>query len=123
MIVGDALPARPTAVLAAPPDGDGRRRAARRLAAAADRLVELVAGDRAISCSSSSAAVGDPGAACRAGLRARAEYEHRLSVAGDPRGVYGRYPPVQSGWFADPQNGWQLRYFDGAVWTPYTSRR
>jgi hypothetical protein len=29
-----------------------------------------------------------------AGLRARAEYEHRLSLAGDPHGIYGRYPPV-----------------------------
>ncbi|PRC53498.1 hypothetical protein C6A85_53535, partial [Mycobacterium sp. ITM-2017-0098] len=26
-----------------------------------------------------------------AGLRARAEYEHRLSLAGDPRDMYGRY--------------------------------
>ena len=34
-----------------------------------------------------------------AGLRARADYEHRLTIAGDPRGVYGRYPPVQPGWF------------------------
>jgi hypothetical protein len=34
-----------------------------------------------------------------AGLRARAEYEHRLSLTGDPRGIYGRYPPVQPGWF------------------------
>ena len=58
-----------------------------------------------------------------AGLRARAEYEHRLTIAGDPRGVYGRYPPIQPGWFADPQNGWQLRYFDGAAWTPYALRR
>jgi predicted acyl esterase len=30
-----------------------------------------------------------------AGLRARADYEHRLSLAGDPRGVFGRYPPVR----------------------------
>lgn len=52
-----------------------------------------------------------------AGLRARADYEHRLSLAGDPRGLYGRYPPVQSGWFPDPQNRYQLRYFDGAWWT------
>lgn len=29
-----------------------------------------------------------------AGLRARAEYEHRLNMAGDPRGTFGRYPPV-----------------------------
>ena len=54
-----------------------------------------------------------------AGLRARAEYEHRLCLAGDPRGVYGRSPPVQPGWFADPQNRYQMRYFDGAMWTPY----
>lgn len=58
-----------------------------------------------------------------AGLRARAEFEHRLSLAGDPRGIYGRYPPVQAGWFLDPQNGSQLRYFDGALWTPYARRR
>ena len=56
-----------------------------------------------------------------AGLRARAEYEHRLSLGGDPRGIYGRYPPVQSGWFPDPQNRCQLRYFDGALWTGYTA--
>jgi uncharacterized protein DUF2510 len=55
-----------------------------------------------------------------AGLRARAEYEHRLSLAGDPRGMFGRYPPVQAGWFPDPQNRYQLRYFDGALWTPQT---
>jgi hypothetical protein len=29
-----------------------------------------------------------------AGLRARADYEHRLILAGDPHGLYGRYPPV-----------------------------
>lgn len=65
-----------------------------------------------------------------AGLRARAEYEHRLSLAGDPRGVFGRYPPVQPGWYPDPcpaigarQNRYQLRYFDGAVWTPHAVSR
>ncbi|MCT7657648.1 hypothetical protein [Mycobacterium deserti] len=31
-----------------------------------------------------------------AGLRARADYEHRLSLAGDPRGTFGRYPPMWS---------------------------
>jgi hypothetical protein len=56
-----------------------------------------------------------------AGLRARADYEHRLSLRGDPRGIYGRYPPVQPGWFPDPQNRSQLRYFDGALWTGYTA--
>jgi hypothetical protein len=56
-----------------------------------------------------------------AGLRARAEYEHRLSLRGDPRGIYGRFPPVQPGWFPDPQNRSQLRYFDGSVWTGYTA--
>jgi hypothetical protein len=55
-----------------------------------------------------------------AGLRARADYEHRLNLAGDPRGLFGRYPPVQAGWFSDPQNRCQLRYFDGGVWTSYT---
>jgi hypothetical protein len=58
-----------------------------------------------------------------AGLRARADYEYRLSLAGDPRGVFGRYPPVQPGWFADPQNRYQLRYFDGAMWTGHTVLR
>jgi hypothetical protein len=56
-----------------------------------------------------------------AGLRARAEYEHRLNLTGDPRGIYGRYPPVQPGWFPDPQNRYQLRYFDGGLWTGYTA--
>src|SRR6478672_10521233 len=55
--------------------------------------------------------------------RALAEFEHRLSLAGDPRGVFGRYPPVQPGWFPDPQNGSQMRYFDGALWTPYARPR
>jgi hypothetical protein len=32
-----------------------------------------------------------------AGLRARADFEYRLSLSGDPRGVYGRFPPVQPG--------------------------
>ncbi|MDZ4264457.1 MAG: DUF2510 domain-containing protein [Mycobacterium sp.] len=64
-----------------------------------------------------------------AGLAARAEYEHRLSLAGDPRGTFGRYPPVQPGWYPDPdpqrhpQHRCQLRYFDGAVWTAYVARR
>ncbi len=58
-----------------------------------------------------------------AGLRARAEYEHRLRLAGDPRGLYGRYPPVAPGWFPDPQSRYQLRYFDGGVWTPYAVPR
>jgi hypothetical protein len=57
-----------------------------------------------------------------AGLRARADFEHRLNLAGDPRGFYGRYPPVQqAGWFQDPQNRYQLRYFDGGLWTGYTA--
>src|SRR5258705_1274064 len=58
-----------------------------------------------------------------AGLRARADFEHRLNLAGDPRGLFGRYPPVQPGWFPDPQNGSHIRYFDGAVWTPYARPR
>jgi len=58
-----------------------------------------------------------------AGLRARADYEHRLRLAGDPRGLYGRYPPVQAGWFPDPQNRSQMRNFDGALWTPYARPR
>ena len=52
-----------------------------------------------------------------AGLRARAEFEHRLTLSGDPRGTFGRYPPVQPGWFPDPRNGCEMRYFDGAMWT------
>ena len=58
-----------------------------------------------------------------AGLRARADYEYRLSLRGDQRGVFGRYPPVQAGWFPDPQNRCQIRYFDGAMWTPHAVRR
>jgi membrane protein implicated in regulation of membrane protease activity len=30
----------------------------------------------------------------RAELLARAEIQHRWSLAGDPRGTYGRYPPA-----------------------------
>ena len=59
----------------------------------------------------------------RAALRARADFEYRLNLAGDPRGVYGRYPPVQPGWFRDPGPGRQWRYFDGAVWTGHTAPR
>lgn len=33
-----------------------------------------------------------------AGLRARADYEHRLNLVGDPRGLYGRYAPVGPNW-------------------------
>ena len=58
-----------------------------------------------------------------AGLRARADYEYRLSLAGDPRGLFGRYPPIQAGWFPDPQNRYQMRYFDGALWTGHALRR
>ncbi len=29
------------------------------------------------------------------------------------------YPPVQAGWFPDPQNRCQIRYFDGALWTQH----
>src|SRR5690242_17747709 len=53
------------------------------------------------------------------GLRARADYEYRLSLAGDPRGTFGRYPPVQAGWYANPENRRQMRYFDGVGWTPH----
>lgn len=38
-----------------------------------------------------------------AGLRARADFEHRLCLAGDPRGTFGRFPPVQTHWYAGPQ--------------------
>lgn len=55
-----------------------------------------------------------------AGLRARADYEYRLSLRGDQRGVFGRYPPVQAGWFPDPQTRCRMRYFDGVVWTEHT---
>jgi hypothetical protein len=58
-----------------------------------------------------------------AGLRARADYENRLSQYGDPRGVFGRYPPAPPGWFPDPANGCALRYFDGSAWTGYTAAR
>ncbi len=59
----------------------------------------------------------------RAGLRARADLEHRLALTGDPRGIYGRFPPVQAGWFVDPGHARQIRYFDGAAWTGYTASR
>ncbi len=55
-----------------------------------------------------------------AGLRARADYEFRLSLAGDQRGAFGRYPPMQAGWFRDPQNVCRMGYFDGALWTHHT---
>ena len=58
-----------------------------------------------------------------AGLRARADYEYRLSLAGDQRGVFGRYPPIQAGWFPDPRIRCQMRYFDGAMWTHHVVRR
>jgi len=58
-----------------------------------------------------------------AGLRARAEFEHRLTLSGDPRGTFGRYPPVQPGWFPDPRNRYEMRYFDGAMWTHCAVRR
>jgi hypothetical protein len=32
----------------------------------------------------------------RAELLARAELQHRWFMAGDPRGIYGRYPPAMS---------------------------
>jgi hypothetical protein len=59
----------------------------------------------------------------RAGLRARADLEHRLAITGDPRGIYGRFPPVQAGWFADPGHARQIRYYDGAAWTRHTASR
>ena len=59
----------------------------------------------------------------RAGLRARADLEHRLALTGDPRGIYGRFPPAQAGWFADPGHGRQIRYYDGAAWTGHTASR
>jgi len=40
----------------------------------------------------------------RAGLRARADIEHRMILAGDPRGIHGRYPPVQLDWSHSPRN-------------------
>lgn len=32
----------------------------------------------------------------RAQIAGRAELQHRWYIAGDPRGTYGRYPPVAS---------------------------
>lgn len=58
-----------------------------------------------------------------AGLRARADYEHRLSLAGDPRGLYGRYRPMGPDWYPDPHNPRRLRYFDGLAWTPHVAPR
>ena len=63
----------------------------------------------------------------RAGLRARADFEHRLALFGDVRGIYGRFPPVQAGWFPDPFpnpcDRARLRYYDGAAWSGYTVAR
>jgi hypothetical protein len=56
------------------------------------------------------------------GLRARAEFENRLAQWGDQRGVFGRYPPVQAGWFPDPVDRRQWRYFDGSMWTDRSAR-
>jgi hypothetical protein len=33
-------------------------------------------------------------AAQRRALARRADYEHRMALAGDPRGVHGQYPPA-----------------------------
>ena len=44
--------------------------------------------------------------------------------------MFGRYPPVQPGWYPDPSrpaavtgNTVPVRYFDGAVWTPHAVHR
>jgi hypothetical protein len=58
-----------------------------------------------------------------AGLSARADFEHRLCLAGDPRGTYGRYPVASPGWYVSPDNGRQMRFFDGAAWTGHTASR
>jgi hypothetical protein len=58
-----------------------------------------------------------------AGLRARADFEHRLCLAGDPRGTFGRFPTTPAGWYVSPENGRLMRYFDGAVWTAHTAAR
>lgn len=57
----------------------------------------------------------------QSGLRARADLEHHLALAGDPRGTFGRFPPVQQGWFADPVDRSRIRYFDGAAWTGHVA--
>lgn len=59
----------------------------------------------------------------RAGLRARAEFEHQLATSGDLRGIYGRFPPLQAGWFPDPRDRRRLRFFDGASWSGHTLAR
>ncbi|TRW85548.1 hypothetical protein FK535_09130 [Mycolicibacterium sp. 018/SC-01/001] len=38
-----------------------------------------------------------------AGLRARADYEHQLTLAGDPHGTFGRYPPIPADWYVRPR--------------------
>ena len=58
-----------------------------------------------------------------AGLRARADFEHRLCLAGDPRGTFGRFPAALPGWYVSPENGRLMRYFDGAAWTGHTAAR
>lgn len=59
----------------------------------------------------------------QAGLSARADLEHRLALTGDPRGIFGRYPPQQAGWFPDPVRVGErdIRYFDGVAWTGYSA--
>lgn len=54
-------------------------------------------------------------------LSARAEFENQLAQRGDQRGVFGRYPPIQAGWFPDPANRRRWRYFDGSMWTGQTT--
>jgi len=58
-----------------------------------------------------------------AALRARAEFEHRMALAGDQRGIFGRFPPVQPGWFNDPVYPQWVRYYDGELWTGHVVKR
>lgn len=63
------------------------------------------------------------GAVRDAGLRARADFEHRLCLVGDPRGTFGRFPTAQPGWYISPEDRRLMRYFDGAAWTGHTAAR
>ena len=102
---------------------DHRRRAAVRHVAVDEGSYTVVAAAAGVAMLITARRYRRTRAIQRAGLRARADLEHRLALTGDPRGIYGRFPPVQAGWFVDPGHARQIRYFDGAAWTGYTASR
>ena len=89
IIDSDAIPATDLTLLATAPDHRGR--IAVRHLAADERVVPVsVAGAVAVIARRYLRAR----AIRRAGLRARADLEHQLAMTGDPRGIYGRFPPA-----------------------------